>query len=270
VGLENLGIGPEILADFQHQIHEPHGIVVVTGPTGSGKTTTLYSALRTMDGQRLNISTVEDPIEYQLDFCNQVNVAERIGLTFAAALRSLLRQDPDVIMVGEIRDGETARIAVQASLTGHLVLSTLHTNDAPSTITRMINIGIEPYLIAASVNAVLAQRLVRRICQHCAGQAEKAGNSKMLAAFGVPPEKVMTGAGCDQCRQTGYQGRTGLYELLVMDDDARDLITSNPSLMDMRRYCRDRDMRTLRHDGFAKVAAGQTTVEEVLRVTESC
>ena len=269
VGLENLGIGPDTLETFQEQIHQPHGIVVVTGPTGSGKTTTLYSALRTMDGQRLNISTVEDPVEYQLDFCNQINVMEKIGLTFAAALRSLLRQDPDVIMVGEIRDEETAHIAVQASLTGHLVLSTLHTNDAPSTITRMINIGIEPYLISASVNAVLAQRLVRCICKHCAHSVEKVPNAEMLAEYGVKPGQVMAGAGCDQCRNTGYLGRTGLYELLVIDDDARDLITGSPTLMDMRRYCRERGMKTLRHDGLAKVANGQTTMEEVLRVTES-
>ncbi len=269
VGLENLGISSDVLAALRHQINEPHGVVIVTGPTGSGKTTTLYSALRTMDGEKLNISTVEDPVEYELSFANQVCVVEKIGLTFSAALRSLLRQDPDVIMIGEIRDDETARIAVQAALTGHLVLSTLHTNDAPSSITRLINIGVEPYLIAAAVNGVLAQRLVRRICTNCKQQATKHLAADLLEKFGVAPEQVMVGAGCEKCRQTGYQGRTGLYELLAIDDNIRDQVSGNPSLMELRRYCREQDMRTLRHDGFAKIAAGQTTVEEVLRVTES-
>jgi len=271
IGLERLGMSPEMLKRFRRQITEPHGIVLVTGPTGSGKTTTLYSALQVMDGDALNISTVEDPVEYQLDFANQVNVRERIGLTFAAALRSLLRQDPDVIMVGEIRDEETARIAVQASLTGHLVLSTLHTNDAPSSITRLINIGIEPYLIAASVNAVLAQRLVRRICEHCKSEEKtiREADARYLARHNIRMDKTYRGSGCDKCRGTGYSGRVGIYEMLELDDDLRDLVTASPSLMDLRRACRKQGMQTLREDGLAKVAAGLTTVEEIARVTET-
>ncbi|MFW6155333.1 MAG: GspE/PulE family protein [Planctomycetota bacterium] len=269
VGLEQLGMAEDTLASFQHQIHEPHGIVIVTGPTGSGKTTTLYSALRTMDGQRLNISTVEDPVEYELGFCNQVNVVEKIGMTFPAALRSLLRQDPDVVMLGEIRDEETARIAVQAALTGHLVLSTLHTNDAPSSITRLINVGIEPYLIAAAVNAVLAQRLVRRICEHCRRPARKLPDPALLDAYGVDPASVCEGTGCDHCRHTGYAGRVGIYELLTVGDTLRDLVTANPSLTELRRHCHTSGMRSMRQDGMAKVGAGRTTVEEILRVTET-
>ncbi len=269
VGMEQLGMAPETLALFQHQIQEPHGIVIVTGPTGSGKTTTLYSALRTMDGDRLNISTVEDPVEYELAFCNQVNVLDKIGMTFPAALRSLLRQDPDVIMVGEIRDNDTASIAVQASLTGHMVLSTLHTNDAPSSITRLINVGIEPYLIAAAVNAVLAQRLVRKVCPHCKQATEKAPAPEILDMYGIRADCVMEGAGCDQCRHTGYSGRLGIYEILTIDDDTRDLITSNPTLTQLRRHCRTMGMKTMRHDGMNKVREGLTTVDEILRVTES-
>jgi type IV pilus assembly protein PilB len=269
VGLEELGMGPDTLAVIRQQIEEPHGVVIVTGPTGSGKTTTLYSALRCLDGSKLNVSTVEDPVEYELDFANQVNVHDRIGLSFAAALRSLLRQDPDVIMVGEIRDEETARIAIQASLTGHLVLTTLHTNDAPSSITRMINIGIEPYLISASVNAVLAQRLVRRICSHCKKPASGILPVELLRRYGVDPKCVMIGEGCPACRNSGYQGRMGIYELLKLDDDMRDLITRSPSLVELRRYCHQQGMHSLRQDGFRKVSEGITTVEEVLRVTET-
>ncbi len=271
IGLERLGMLPDTLKTFVDAIHQPHGILLVTGPTGSGKTTTLYSALRVMDGGKLNISTVEDPIEYQLDFANQVNVREGIGLTFSAALRSLLRQDPDVIMIGEIRDAETARIAVQASLTGHLVLSTLHTNDAPASITRLINIGIEPYLIAASVNAVLAQRLVRKICDKCK-QLEtnpREAEAAYLKRHNVDIKTVYRGAGCDKCRNTGYSGRVGLYELLEMNDALRDVITSNPSLMDLRRACHERGMRVLQEDGMLKLQAGQTTIEEIARVTEA-
>ncbi|MCG3181602.1 MAG: hypothetical protein BIFFINMI_04000 [Phycisphaerae bacterium] len=270
LGLERLGMDEDTRNIFQRQIENPHGIVLVTGPTGSGKTTTLYSALRTMDGASLNISTVEDPVEYQLPFANQVQVSERIGMTFAAALRSLLRQDPDVIMVGEIRDEETARISVQASLTGHLVLSTLHTNDAPATITRLINIGVEPYLISASVNAVLAQRLARNICNHCKEPEEPDDQVRdFLQTQGLPSDKVFRGRGCDKCRKTGYSGRTGIYELLVLDDTCRDMIVGNPSVTELRRFCKERGMVNLREAGFAKVAAGVTTIDEILRVTES-
>ncbi len=270
VGLESLGMWNDTLETFRHLIFRPHGIVLVTGPTGSGKSTTLYSALRAMDGETLNISTVEDPVEYELDFANQVNVRERIGLTFSAALRSLLRQDPDIIMLGEIRDEETARIAVQASLTGHLVLSTLHTNDAPSSITRLINIGIEPFLISAAVNGILAQRLVRKICENCKTPVTKPKENVIayIEECGGNPEEQYEGVGCDKCRHTGYKGRLGIFEIMQLDNDMRDVITSNPTLTDLRRAAKEIGMRGLREDGFQKVAAGMTTVEEIMRVTE--
>jgi type IV pilus assembly protein PilB len=271
VGLDNLGMLSETLERFRNQVNQPHGVVLVTGPTGSGKSTTLYSALCVMDSTELNISTVEDPVEYELDFINQVNVHESIGMTFAAALRSLLRQDPDVVMIGEIRDVETARIAVQASLTGHLVLSTLHTNDAPSSVTRLINIGIEPYLISAAMNAVLAQRLVRRICPNCKEPVANPtkGELAYLQKCGGAIPTVYRGKGCDKCRNTGYKGRLGIYELLELDDDLRDIITSSPSLTDLRRASREHGMQTLRDDGLQKVAAGLTTVEEIMKATET-
>jgi type IV pilus assembly protein PilB len=270
VGLDNLGMMPDTLGRFRNQISQPHGVVLVTGPTGSGKSTTLYSALCVMDGAELNISTVEDPVEYELDFINQVNVHESIGMTFAAALRSLLRQDPDVVMIGEIRDSETARIAVQASLTGHLVLSTLHTNDAPSSVTRLINIGIEPYLISAAMNAVLAQRLVRRVCPACKLAVEPSQTEQaFLQKCGRELSRTFRGKGCEKCRSTGYKGRLGIYELLELNDDLRDIITANPSLTDLRRAAREGGMKTLRDDGLQKVADGQTTVEEIMRATET-
>jgi type IV pilus assembly protein PilB len=269
LGLEQLGFSPDTLAKLREEMHRPHGIVLVTGPTGSGKTTTLYSGLREMDGKSMNISTVEDPIEYHLDFCNQVQVIDKIGMSFAAALRSLLRQDPDVIMVGEIRDAETARIAVQAALTGHLVLSTLHTNDAPSSITRLVNIGIEPYLIAASLNSVLAQRLVRRICQHCKEPLKLSPRDLlMIEKAGIAPEEVFHGAGCDHCRRTGYSGRAGIYEMLAIDDKFRDIITQDASISSMRQAFHESGQKSLYDDGMLKVRSGITTIEEVLRVTE--
>jgi type IV pilus assembly protein PilB len=271
VGLDNLGMASGTLEALRRQIDQPHGIILVTGPTGSGKSTTLYSALRVMDGEKLNISTVEDPVEYELDSVNQVNVHDSIGMSFSAALRSLLRQDPDIIMIGEIRDAETARIAVQASLTGHLVLSTLHTNDAPSSITRLINIGVEPYLISASVNAVIAQRLVRRICPNCKAEVKtfKENVAAYLKRYEADVKTLYQGAGCDKCRQTGYKGRVGIYELMELNDDLRDIITANPSLTDLRRAACQTGMRNLRQDGLEKVAGGQTTVEELMRVTET-
>jgi type IV pilus assembly protein PilB len=270
VALEDLGFGENELTIWKNQIDQPHGIVLVTGPTGSGKTTTLYSSLRQMDANRLNISTVEDPVEYHLGSVNQTQVHAKIGMTFAAALRALLRQDPDVVMLGEIRDKETAEIAVQASLTGHLVLSTLHTNDAPSSVTRLINIGLEPYLIAAAVNAILAQRLVRKICQHCKEEYVPSDEMKeFLTLQGFGGEKTLRGVGCDRCRKTGYAGRLGIYELLVMDDSLRDLVTSNPDVTQLRKLCRERGLVTLRTDGFTKVMKGLTTVDEILRVTEN-
>jgi type IV pilus assembly protein PilB len=270
VALEDLGFSENNLTIWKRQIDEPHGILLVTGPTGSGKTTTLYSSLRCMDGNKLNISTVEDPIEYHLSAANQVQVHDKIGMSFSAALRALLRQDPDVVMLGEIRDPETARIAVQASLTGHLVLSTLHTNDAPSSITRLINIGVEPYLISAAVHAILAQRLVRKVCQHCKDVFQPSDEMKeFLALQGFADATFYKGKGCDRCRKTGYSGRLGIYELLVMDDNLRDLVTANPDVTHLRKLCRERGLVTLREDGFQKVMKGLTTVDEILRVTES-
>ena len=270
VGLDELGFAPDTLTIWKNQVALPHGIILVTGPTGSGKTTTLYSSIRQMNIRKLNLSTVEDPVEYNLDGITQIQAHEKIGMTFAAALRALLRQDPDVIMVGEIRDLETATIAIQAALTGHLVLSTLHTNDAPSSITRLINIGTEPFLIGAAVNSVLAQRLVRRICKHCKEEISVTPEiEEFLTMHGIPASQVMKGKGCPRCRETGYSGRVGLYELLLLDDHLRDAIARNPNVTEFRRTCIERGMVTLREDGFKKVAAGSTTVEEILRVTEA-
>jgi len=270
VTLDQLGFDEETLTIWKRQIAEPNGIVLVTGPTGSGKTTTLYSSLRSLDKQKLNISTVEDPIEYHLDGITQTQTHEKIGMTFGSALRALLRQDPDVILVGEIRDHETAHIAVQASLTGHLVLSTLHTNDAPGSVTRLINIGLEPFLVGAAVNGVLAQRLVRRVCQNCKSEVEASEEmAEFLELNGMPGTTMWAGEGCDKCRNTGYSGRVGIYELLVVDDRLRDVIAGNPNVSEFRRMCIERGMTPLRNDGLAKAAQGLTTVQEVLRVTES-
>jgi type IV pilus assembly protein PilB len=268
-GLEQLGMEPDVMTTFGDQIALPHGILLVTGPTGSGKSTTLYSSLCQMDGDKFNISTVEDPVEYQLGFCNQVQVNDKIGLTFASALRSLLRQDPDIIMIGEIRDNETARIAVQAALTGHLVFSTLHTNDAASSVTRLVNIGIDEYLIAASLNAVLAQRLVRKICPTCKEAYKVPKNMrKCVEKSGVKAQELFRGAGCDHCRGSGYLGRVGIYELLIVDENFRDMINKDPSVNNMRRAFLESGEATLFDDGIKKVKQGLTTIEEVLRVTE--
>jgi type IV pilus assembly protein PilB len=270
VTLDDLGFAPDALTVWKGQIDQPHGVILVTGPTGSGKTTTLYSSIRQMDRRRLNISTVEDPVEYHLDGITQIQTHDLIGMDFSTALKSLLRQDPDVILVGEIRDLNTATTAIQASLTGHLVLSTLHTNDAPSSITRLINIGIEPFLVGAALNAILAQRLVRRICPECSREQDVPSDmADFLSAHGVRRQTLASGAGCSSCRETGYAGRSGLYELLVLDDFLRDRIASSPNVTEFRRLCVERGMSTLRDDGFAKVQAGSTTVEEVLRVTEA-
>ena len=267
--LEGLGMEPDVMGVFREQISLPHGILLVTGPTGSGKSTTLYSALCQMDGEKLNISTVEDPVEYELDFCNQVQVYEKIGLDFASALRSLLRQDPDIMMIGEIRDNQTARIAVQAALTGHLVLSTLHTNDAASSITRLVNIGIDAYLIAASLNAVLAQRLVRKICPKCKQLYQvPEGIRKYVENSGLRPDELFVGSGCEYCKDSGYVGRVGIYELLVIDEVFRDMINKDPSANNMRRAFSESKQPSLFDDGINKVKQGLTTIDEVLRVTE--
>lgn len=270
VTLDELGFSEDTLTIWKSQIDQPHGIILVTGPTGSGKTTTLYSSLKQMDLRKLNVSTVEDPVEYNLSGVTQIQTHERIGMTFAKALKALLRQDPDVVMLGEIRDMETATIAIQAALTGHLVLSTLHTNDAPSSITRLINIGIEPFLVGAALNAVLAQRLVRRICKHCKHDVPVRDDLvEFVRMHGITSETLKYGKGCQRCRETGYAGRQGLYELLVMDDQTRDAVARNPNVSEFRRTCSERGMVSLREDGFLKVASGITTVEEILRVTEA-
>jgi len=270
VQLEDLGFSQDALHIWKNLIKQPHGIVLVTGPTGSGKTTTLYSSLRQLDKNKLNISTVEDPVEYHLDGVTQTQTHEKIGMNFAKALKALLRQDPDVIMLGEIRDMETAHTAVQAALTGHLVLSTLHTNDAPSSVTRLVNIGLEPFLVGAAINGILAQRLVRKLCQNC--KAQEAPSEEMreyLELQGLSAEHTWMGQGCERCRQTGYSGRVGIYELLVVDDQLRDIVARNPNVSEFRRLCIERGMVTLRQDGINKVETGLTTIQEVMRVTES-
>jgi len=270
VQLEDLGFDDNTLTIWRRAIDEPHGIVLVTGPTGSGKTTTLYSSLKQLDKTSMNISTVEDPVEYHLDGITQTQMHEKIGMTFAKALKALLRQDPDVIMLGEIRDAETAHTAVQAALTGHLVLSTLHTNDAPGSITRLINIGLEPFLIGAALRAVLAQRLLRRLCPQCKKkEAPSEERAEFLQMLGMDPANVWVHQGCEKCRSRGYSGRLGIYELLSIDDQLRDIIARNPNVAEFKRICIERGMTTLRQDGLSKAGQGLTSVEEVLRATES-
>ncbi len=268
LNLRDLGFGEDILTEFQQHIHAPNGIILVTGPTGSGKSTTLYAALNEISSMANNVCTVEDPIEYNLPLINQFQVQERIGLTFSKALRTLLRQDPDVIMVGEVRDEETARTAIQAALTGHLVFSTLHTNDAASAITRLVNMGVEPFLISAALNMVLAQRLVRRICSKCRQIYEPPRTiRKALERMGYEMEKYFRGAGCRRCRNTGYSGRIGVHELLIVNDQMRDAIVSGASISALRKIGAATGMITLQHDGFRKVREGITTIEEVLHIT---
>ncbi len=269
--LEEIGLEENHLKKLDTLIHFSHGIMLVTGPTGSGKTTTLYAALDKINTKEKNIITIEDPIEYQLSGISQMQVNEKKGLTFAEGLRSVLRQDPDVMMVGEIRDRDTASVAIQCALTGHLVFSTLHTNDAPSAATRLLDIGVEPYLVSSSVVAVMAQRLVRVICPHCK-TGTLVGKETLepigLKAEELPNGEVMSGAGCDTCRGTGYFGRTGLYELLIVDDAVRDQIMHRTGASMIKREAVNHGMRTLRMDGAEKVKRGQTTVDEVLRVTQ--
>ncbi len=265
--LTALGMSPAILERMDKLIHQPHGIVLVTGPTGSGKTTTLYAALSRIDAQGQNIMTVEDPVEYELAGVSQTQVNPRIGMTFARALRSILRNDPDVVMIGEIRDLETAQIAVQASLTGHLVLATLHTNDAISATTRLMDMGVEPYLLSSSILGVLAQRLVRKLCPACkramtptvADRAELGGHEGVVQLFGP--------AGCDACHGTGYSGRTGVYELFVVDAEAKRLMHTSNGEQDLRERAAARGMLSLREDALRWVLSGVTSLEEVVRVT---
>ncbi|HET8657259.1 MAG TPA: type IV-A pilus assembly ATPase PilB [Longimicrobiaceae bacterium] len=268
--LEKFGMEPKAEEDLMAAISNPYGMVLVTGPTGSGKTTTLYSALSKINTTEVNIMTAEDPVEYNLHGINQVQVRTDIGMTFAAALKAFLRQDPNVIMVGEIRDIETGSIAIKAALTGHLVLSTLHTNDAPSTITRMVDMGIEPFNVASAVNLILAQRLVRRICSKCKEQHRYPG--EYLQAAGLTPQEAAEtvfyhGAGCDECSGSGYRGRQGLYEVMAMSPALRRMILAGASTADLRDQAVSEGMLTLRMDGLLKVKRGVTTLEEVLKET---
>ena len=268
--LENLSMEPEIMNGIRDLVNRPNGIFIVTGPTGSGKTTTLYSALREVNTVDVKILTAEDPVEYEIEGIMQVQINHQVGLTFASALRSFLRQDPDTIMVGEIRDLETGQIAVQASLTGHVVLATLHTNDAPGAVTRLVDMGLEPFLISASLEGVLGQRLLRRICRHCRTAYEPDQN--VISMLQVDPLEIAEkqffyGKGCSECNRTGYKGRQGLFELMVINDSVRELITKKAPTLVLKQKAIENGMRTLRDDGLRCIFDGLTTIEEVLKYT---
>jgi type II secretory ATPase GspE/PulE/Tfp pilus assembly ATPase PilB-like protein len=272
-GLEELGMASDTLVVFEKIIDEPYGIFLVTGPTGSGKTTTLYAALNRLNQEDVNIVTVEDPVEYQLPGINQIQVREKIGLTFARGLRSILRHDPDTVMIGEIRDLETAEIAVQASLTGHLVFSTLHTNDAPQAITRLIDMGVEPFLIASTMEGLMAQRLVRTLCPRCKEPYSPAPSDldsiRELAPPGETAETLWRSRGCEYCRHTGFRGRTGIFELFRVDDKIKETIVRNPTSHGIRSLALEGGMRPLRQDGWRLVKGGATTCEEIIRVAKA-
>ncbi|MFW6066547.1 MAG: GspE/PulE family protein, partial [Planctomycetota bacterium] len=268
--LDKIGLREDEAETFRQLVHRPNGICVVTGPTGSGKTTTLYSALRELNDPRVKIITAENPVEYDIDGLIQVQINEEIGLTFDRCLRSFLRQDPDIILVGEVRDLPTAEISVHASLTGHLVFSTLHTNDAPSSIARLLDLGLEPYLITATLEGIVAQRLVRRVCNHC--KEEYTPSEEQLFELNLTPEEVegrtfYRGRGCEQCRGTGYSGRTAIFELMLLDDELRSLIMDRRSTNVLREAARKRGMRTLREAGLLAIYDGITTIEEVASQT---
>lgn len=269
--LEKLGFSYTMLEKLRHVLHQPNGIVLVTGPTGSGKSTTLYGMLNDVIDDSVNICTVEDPVEFNLPGVNQFQVNEKSGFTFSAALRSLLRQDPDIIMLGEIRDQETGRIATQAALTGHMVLSTLHTNDAISAVTRLFNIGVEPYLVAAALRGVLAQRLLRKVCMHCKEPVEITSTMRrtleQLSENGTVVDSLFKGVGCAKCRNTGYAGRIGVFETLTPDDEMLDAISKGSSLQELRRLAKAAGSISLRQDGIEKVKAGITTLEELFNAT---
>jgi general secretion pathway protein E/type IV pilus assembly protein PilB len=270
LGLPELGFLSDDQETFERLIKLPDGILLVTGPTGSGKTSTLYACLNSINKPDRKIITVEEPIEYQMNGINQVQVNTDIGMTFPAALRSMLRQAPNIIMIGEIRDLETASIAINASLTGHLVFSTLHTNDAPSAVARLIDIGVQPFLVASSVRAIMAQRLVRRLCANCKQPGELSETE--LRALRIEPgqvreAQVMKPVGCDQCRNTGYKGRMGIFEIFIIDDEVRHMINKRSSTLLLRQKARELGMRTLREDGVRKVLAGLTSAEEVISIT---
>jgi type IV pilus assembly protein PilB len=268
--LGNLSMQPDIMEGIRELVNRPNGVFIVTGPTGSGKTTTLYSALREVNTEDMKILTAEDPVEYEVEGIMQVPINHQVGLTFAAALRSFLRQDPDTIMVGEIRDLETAQIAVQASLTGHVVLSTLHTNDAPGAITRLIDMGLEPFLISAAIEGVLGQRLLRRICKNCRVAFEP--DQETVALLQVDPVEIANkqfffGKGCPECNKSGYKGRQGLFELMIVNDPLRELITKKSPTLVLKQKSIEFGMRTLRDDGLRAIFDGQTTIDEVLKYT---
>jgi general secretion pathway protein E len=272
LGLNDIGLSQEVLNSFRNLIRLDHGIILLTGPTGSGKTTTLYAAMSELNSEERNILTVEDPIEYQLPGIGQMQIKPKINLTFANCLRHILRQDPDVIMIGEIRDVETAEIAIQASLTGHLVLSTLNTNDSASAVTRLIDMGIEPYLISSSVVAVMAQRLLRVICPEC--KRPYTPDEKEISLLGENEEtlarkgQLYKGLGCENCLETGYLGRTGISELLIINDEIKELISQRQGSHIIKKAAVEKGMSTLREDGIRKALAGETTLEEVYRVTQ--
>jgi len=270
--MTKLGFETRALSDFQEAIYRPYGMVLVTGPTGSGKTTTLYSALTELNKSTQNISTAEDPVEYNLQGINQVQMHEEIGLNFASALRAFLRQDPDIIMVGEIRDFETAEIGIKAALTGHLVLSTLHTNDAPSTIHRLLNMGVEPFLVTSSVNLILAQRLCRKICTECKEVQDTNPQALLDLGFSEKEANTLTvyrGKGCERCSQTGFKGRIALYEVMPLRDELKELILEGASSLELKRAAQRSGMKTLRQSGLQKIREGVTTTDEILRVTAS-
>jgi general secretion pathway protein E len=267
-GMEQLGMDRREQECFQRVLELPHGIILVTGPTGSGKTSTLYTALHTINDSVRKIITIEDPVEYQLKGVNQIQVSEKAGLTFARGLRSILRHDPDVILIGEIRDQETAQIAVQASLTGHLVFSTLHTNDAAGALTRLVDMGVEPYLVASSLEAVLAQRLVRVLCKHCKQPDNSPTAAALKTQLGIPATStIYRSVGCRECRNTGFYGRNAIFEWMDTDNEIRQLILKSASTDQIRDAARRQGMRTLAEDGWRLVALGVTTVDEVLSVT---
>ncbi len=271
-GLNELGLGQDDLKKFDSLLNRSHGVIFVTGPTGSGKSTTLYACLNRINSAEKNVITVEDPIEYQLEGISQIQVASRKGMTFATSLRHVLRQDPDVIMVGEVRDIETARMAIQSSLTGHLVFSTLHTNDSAGAVSRLLDLGVEPYLVSSSLIAIIAQRLVRKVCQNCKEPVTPSLHELRELGLGDVADndgEFFVGAGCDKCFQTGYRGRTGIYELMLINEEVQNLIYKRETAGTIKRVALNAGLQTLRMDGATKVLAGITTVSEVLRVTQA-
>ncbi len=272
-GLDELGLWPDDLKRLDSLLNRAHGVIFVTGPTGSGKSTSLYAYLNRINSAEKNVITIEDPIEYQLAGISQIQVASKKGMTFATSLRHVLRQDPDVIMIGEVRDAETARMAIQSSLTGHLVFSTLHTNDSAGAVTRLLDLGVEPYLVSSSLIAIIAQRLVRKICPDCKKPSQPTAQELSELGLGTPQDnqgaKFYVGAGCERCFKTGYRGRTGIYEVMLLGEKIQDLIYKRETAGTIKRLALETGMQTLRMDGARKVLAGMTTVAEVLRVTQA-